>query len=304
MQGMHGHYASSMAMHQADCIIALGVRFNDRVTGNRERFATRSQIVHIDIDGAELSKNVSPAHALRGDLKLTLQKLLPLLEPKEHPKWQSAIDQLKNDERWSMDRREGMTPRNVLLALNRYTGGKLPVATDVGQHQMWAAQTCVFSEKRRFISSGGLGTMGFGMGAAMGAQLATGQRTVLVTGDGSFGMCLNELATAVHERIPLVILLLNNGVLGMVRQWQTLFFDKHYSNTVLDRATDFVALSKAFGADGVRVTDLDGLDSALSTAFKSDGPYLIECIIDKDEFVLPMLPPGGSMDDIITKVGG
>ncbi|NBJ89796.1 biosynthetic-type acetolactate synthase large subunit [Acutalibacter sp. 1XD8-36] len=304
MQGMHGHYASSMAMHQADCIIALGVRFNDRVTGNRERFATRSQIVHIDIDGAELSKNVSPAHALRGDLKLTLQKLLPLLEPKEHPKWQSAIDQLKNDERWSMDRRDGMTPRNVLLALNRYTGGKLPVATDVGQHQMWAAQTCVFSEKRRFISSGGLGTMGFGMGAAMGAQLATGQRTVLVTGDGSFGMCLNELATAVHERIPLVILLLNNGVLGMVRQWQTLFFDKHYSNTVLDRATDFVALSKAFGADGVRVTDLDGLDSALSTAFKSDGPYLIECIIDKDEFVLPMLPPGGSMDDIITKVGG
>ena len=304
MQGMHGHYASSMAMHQADCIIALGVRFNDRVTGNRERFATRSQIVHIDIDGAELSKNVSPAHALRGDLKLTLQKLLPLLEPKEHPKWQSAIDQLKNDERWSMDRREGMTPRNVLLALNRYTGGKLPVVTDVGQHQMWAAQTCVFSEKRRFISSGGLGTMGFGMGAAMGAQLATGQRTVLVTGDGSFGMCLNELATAVHERIPLVILLLNNGVLGMVRQWQTLFFDKHYSNTVLDRATDFVALSKAFGADGVRVTDLEGLDSALSTAFKSDGPYLIECIIDKDEFVLPMLPPGGSMDDIITKVGG
>ncbi len=127
---------------------------------------------------------------------------------------------------------------------------------------------------------------------------------MLVTGDGSFGMCLNELATAVHERIPLVILLLNNGVLGMVRQWQTLFFDKHYSNTVLDRATDFVALSKAFGADGVRVTDLDGLDSALSTAFKSDGPYLIECIIDKDEFVLPMLPPGGSMDDIITKVGG
>ncbi len=303
MQGMHGHYASSMAMHQADCIIALGVRFNDRVTGNRERFATRSQIVHIDIDGAELSKNVSPAHALRGDLKLTLQKLLPLLEPKEHPKWQSAIDQLKNDERWSMDRRDGMTPRNVLLALNRYTGGKLPVATDVGQHQMWAAQTCEFSEKRRFISSGGLGTMGFGMGAAIGAQMATGQRTVLVTGDGSFGMCLNELATAVHERIPLVILLLNNGVLGMVRQWQTLFFDKHYSNTVLDRATDFVALSKAFGADGVRVTDLDGLDSALSTAFKSDGPYLIECIIDKDEFVLPMLPPGGSMDDIITKVG-
>ena len=196
-----------------------------------------------------------------------------------------------------------MTPRNVLLALNKYTEGGLPVATDVGQHQMWAAQTCEFREKRRFISSGGLGTMGFGMGAAIGAQIATGQRTVLVTGDGSFGMCLNELATAVHENIPLVILLMNNGVLGMVRQWQTLFFNKHYSNTVLDRATDFVALSRAFGADGTRVTDLDGLDTALKTAFDSDEPYLIECMIDKDEFVLPMLPPGGSMDDIITKVG-
>lgn len=303
MQGMHGHYASSMAMHNADCIIALGVRFNDRVTGNREKFATKAQIVHIDIDGAELSKNVSPAHALRGDLKLTLQKLLPLLEPKEHPKWQSAIDQLKNDERWSLDRREGMTPRNILLRLNGRTKGGLPVATDVGQHQMWAAQTCEFREKRLFISSGGLGTMGFGMGAAIGAQIATGRRTVLITGDGSFGMCLNELATAVHERIPLVILLMNNGVLGMVRQWQTLFFDKHYSNTVLDRATDFVALSKAFGADGTRVTCLDELDSALDAAFGSEGPYLVECLIDKDEFVLPMLPPGGSMDDIITKVG-
>lgn len=303
MQGMHGHYASSMAMHHADCIIALGVRFNDRVTGNREKFATKAQIVHIDIDGAELSKNVTPAHALRGDLKLTLQKLLPLLPPKEHPQWQSAIDQLRNDERWSLDHREGMTPRNVLLALNKYTAGNLPVATDVGQHQMWAAQTCEFKEKRRFISSGGLGTMGFGMGAAIGAQIATGKRTVLVTGDGSFGMCLNELATAVHEHLPLVILLLNNGVLGMVRQWQTLFFDKHYSNTVLDRATDFVALSKAFGADGVRVADMDGLGKALDAAFRSEGPYLIECLIDKDEFVLPMLPPGGSMDDIITKVG-
>lgn len=303
MQGMHGHYASSMAMHHADCIIALGVRFNDRVTGNREKFATKAQIVHIDIDGAELSKNVTPAHALRGDLKLTLQKLMPLLEKKEHPQWQGAIDQLKNDERWSLDHREGMTPRNVLLALNRYTKGELPIATDVGQHQMWAAQTCEFGSKRRFISSGGLGTMGFGMGAAIGAQIATGQRTVLVTGDGSFGMCLNEMATAVHERLPLVILLMNNGVLGMVRQWQTLFFDKHYSNTVLDRKTDFVALSKAFGADGMRAATLEELDKALGTAFSSEGPFLIECVIDKDEFVLPMLPPGGSMDDIITKVG-
>ncbi len=303
MQGMHGHYASSMAMHSADCIIALGVRFNDRVTGNRERFATRAQIVHIDIDGAELAKNISPAHALRGDLKLTLQKLLPLLKQKSHPQWQQAIRQLRNDEQWSLDHREDMTPRNVLQALNRFTKGVLPVATDVGQHQMWAAQTLQFKDCRRFISSGGLGTMGFGLGAAIGAQLATGKRTVLVTGDGSFGMCLHELATAVHEKIPLVILLMNNGVLGMVRQWQTLFFDKHYSNTVLDRATNFVALAHAFGAEAMRVENLPQLDQALEKAFSWDGPFLVECIIDKDEFVLPMLPPGGSMDDIIVKVG-
>lgn len=308
MQGMHGHYASSMAMHHADCIIALGVRFNDRVTGNREKFATKARIVHIDVDGAELSKNVSPAHALRGDLKLTLQKLLPLLDAHQHSAWNQAVEQLRNDERWSLDRREGMTPRNILLALNRFTGGVLPVATDVGQHQMWAAQSLDFCKQRRFVSSGGLGAMGFGLGAAIGAQIAAaekkpGEHGVLITGDGSFGMCLNELATAVHEQIPLVIVLMNNGVLGMVRQWQTLFFDKHYSNTVLDRQTDFVALAQAFGAQGVRATDLAQLDAALEQAFAGKGPFLIECLIDKDEFVLPMLPPGGSMDDIIVKVG-
>ena len=303
MQGMHGHYASSMAMHNADCIIALGARFNDRVTGNRERFATRAKIVHLDIDGAELSKNIKPAHGMRGDIKLTLQKLINLLDEKRRPQWQNMTAQLRNDEQYSMDHRPGLTPRSALLTLNEFTKGVLPVATDVGQHQMWSAQTLAFKEQRRFIYSGGLGTMGFGMGAAIGAQLATGKRTVLVTGDGSFGMCLNELATAVHERLPLVILLMNNGVLGMVRQWQTLFFDKHYSNTVLDRATDFVALCRAFGADGVRVTDPQGLKAALTTAFDTSGPFLIECMIDKDEFVLPMLPPGGSMDDIIVKVG-
>ncbi len=303
MQGMHGHYASSMAMHHADCIIALGVRFNDRVTGNRAKFATKAKIVHIDVDGAELAKNISPAHALRGDLKLTLQKLLPLVQPVQHPQWQKAVEQLRNDEQWSLDRREGLSPRNAIRTLNRFTGGTLPVATDVGQHQMWAAQNLDFKKARRFISSGGLGTMGFGMGAAIGAQIATGEQAVLITGDGGFGMCLNELATAVHERVPLVILLMNNGVLGMVRQWQTLFFDKHYSNTVLDRQTDFVALAKAFGADGVKAETLDQLEAALETAFAAKAPFLVECLIDKDEFVLPMLPPGGSMDDIIVKVG-
>ncbi|MGN0546276.1 MAG: biosynthetic-type acetolactate synthase large subunit [Acutalibacteraceae bacterium] len=303
MQGMHGHYASSMAMHKADCIISLGVRFNDRVTGNVSKFATKAKIIHIDVDGAELSKTVKSDHALRGDIKLTLQKLIPMLIKTERPEWQEKIAQLRIDEKQTLDNRSGMTPRNALLTLNKYIGENTPVATDVGQHQMWTAQTVNFCHDRRFLSSGGLGTMGFGMGAAIGAQIGTGERTVLVTGDGSFGMCLNELATAVSEKLPLVILLLNNGVLGMVRQWQTLFFDKHYSNTVLDRKTDFVALAKAFGADGTRASTLDELDKAFETAFSADGPYLIDCLIDKDEFVLPMLPPGGSMDDIIVKVG-
>lgn len=302
MQGMHGHYACSMAMHRADCIIALGARFNDRVTGNRTKFAVNAKIIHIDVDGAELSKTVNAAHALRGDLKLTLQKLLPLLNQKKLLEWRKSIEALKFEERHVTDNREGLTPRSAILTLNKYLGENTPVATDVGQHQMWAAQSLVFSRKRRFISSGGLGTMGFGMGAAIGASVATGEKAVLVTGDGGFGMCLNELATAVTYNIPLVILLMNNGVLGMVRQWQTLFFNKHYSNTILDRKTDFVALAKAFGADGQRATNLEELDEAFKKAFESDIPFVVECMIDKDEFVLPMLPPGGSMDDIITTV--
>ena len=304
MQGMHGHYACSTAMHHADTIIALGARFNDRVTGNRSKFAKNAKIVHIDIDGAELNKTINAAHGLRGDMKLTLQKLLPLIEKVERPEWQAHIDELRKKEASGQDRRPGMTPTNVINKLNTYLKPNTPVATDVGQHQCWAAQYVNFKQTRRFISSGGLGTMGFGMGAAMGAQMGTGERTVLITGDGSFGMNLNELATAVANKIPLVILLMNNGVLGMVRQWQTLFFQKHYSNTMLDaRQTDFVKLAEAFGAQASRALTLEELDAALEKAFACDGPYLIDCAIDKDEFVLPMLPPGGSMDDIIVKVG-
>lgn len=304
MQGMHGHYACSTAMHHADCIIALGCRFNDRVTGDRAKFAVGAKIVHIDIDGAELGKTVTPAHGLRGDVKKTLQKLLPQLKEVKHPQWQETIDRFLEEEQQGMDNREGMTPRNVIGLLNQHLSENTPVATDVGQHQMWAAQYLNLKNTRRFISSGGLGTMGFGMGAAMGAALGTKERAVLVTGDGSFGMNLNELATAVVNRVPLVILLLNNGVLGMVRQWQTLFFDKHYSNTTLsDRQTDFVKLAEAFGAHASRALTLEELEEALTKAFACDGPYLIDCAIDKDEFVLPMLPPGGSMDDIIVRIG-
>ncbi len=303
MQGMHGHYASSMAMHHADCIIALGARFNDRVTGNRSKFSKKAKIVHIDIDGSELSKTVNAAKGLRADVKLTLEKLLPLVEAVKHPEWQEKIARYRAEEAEYSDKREGLTPKNAISVLNRHIGENTPVATDVGQHQMWAAQYINFKKSRKFISSGGLGTMGFGMGAAIGASYGTGEKTVLVTGDGSFGMCLNELATAVKYNVPLVILLMNNGVLGMVRQWQTLFFNKHYSNTVLDRKTDFVKLAEAFGAKAETVSDIDSLDSALARAFESNVPYLVECAIDKDEFVLPMLPPGGSMDDIIVKVG-
>lgn len=303
MQGMHGHYASSVAMHNADCIISLGVRFNDRVTGDKSKFATSAKIIHIDVDSSEFAKNILPAHSLKGDIKLTLQNLFGLLEEKKRPEWQQKIASLKNDEIKFSDKRDGMTPKNVLGVLNRYLESDTPVATDVGQHQMWAAQELKFNHTRRFVSSGGLGTMGFGMGAAIGAQIGTGKRTVLVTGDGSFGMCLNELATAVTYNTPLVILLLNNGVLGMVRQWQTLFFDKHYSNTVLNRKTDFVKLAESFGANASRATTLEELDDSLKKAFSANGPFLVECYIDKDEFVLPMLPPGGSMDDIIVKVG-
>lgn len=301
MQGMHGHYASSMAMHHADLIISLGVRFNDRVTGNRHKFATGAKIVHIDVDGSELSKTVNAVCGLRGDVKPTLDALLPLITASEKPEWRAEVDGFRAGEDEYLDHRAGMTPRNAILTLNRHLGENTAVCTDVGQHQMWAAQNLSFRTPRRFISSGGLGTMGFGFGAAIGAAFGTRERSVLVTGDGSFGMCLQELATAVTYNIPIVILILNNGVLGMVRQWQTLFFNKHYSNTILDRKTDFPAFARSFGADGETVTTPEELDAALTRAFAAEGPYIVDCRIDKDEFVLPMLPPGGSMDDIIVK---
>jgi len=301
MQGMHGHYASSVSMHNADVIIALGVRFNDRVTGNRFKFARNSKIVHIDVDGSELCKTVNAVCGLRGDLKMTLKKLLPLINESRKPEWMDKVSSFRAEEETLLDRREGLTPRNALLTINRYLGENTAVCTDVGQHQMWSAQNLVFRRSRRFVSSGGLGTMGFGFGAAIGAAYGTGERSVLVTGDGSFGMSLQELATAVTYNVPVVVVIMNNGVLGMVRQWQTLFFDRHYSNTVLERKTDFAAFARSFGADGEAVKTVEELDAALKKAFNREGPYIIDCKIDKDELVLPMLPPGGSMGDIITK---
>jgi len=302
MQGMHGHYASSMSMHNADVILSLGVRFNDRVTGNRSKFAKGARIVHIDVDGSELNKTVNSVCGLRGDVKLTLQKLLPLLKEETKPEWMAKVNAFREEEENYLDNREGLTPRRAILTLNKHLGDNTAVCTDVGQHQMWSAQSLNFKTSRRFASSGGLGTMGYGFGAAIGAAYGTGERSVLVTGDGSFGMNLNELATAVRYNVPVVVIIMNNGVLGMVRQWQTLFYDKHYSNSVLERKTDFAAFAKSFGADGEAVTTPEELDAALGRAFATAGPYIIDCKIDKDEFVLPMLPPGGSMDEIITKL--
>ncbi len=303
MQGMHGHYAATKALVNADVIISLGVRFNDRATGSRSKFAKVAKVVHIDADGSELSKTVMADIGLRGDIKATLQDLLPLIGASEKPDWQAEVARLREEELSTLDEREGLVPRNVMRVLNAHLQESTPVCTDVGQHQMWVAQELDVRMPRRFVTSGGLGTMGFGLGAAIGASFGTGERTVLVTGDGGFGMDLNELATAVTYQLPIVILVMDNGVLGMVRQWQTLFFEGRHSCTTLDRRTDFVAVARAFGAEGEAVDSLEALDAALDRAFAASGPYVIDCAIGKDEFVLPMLPPGGSVDDLIVKAG-
>ncbi|MBE6692231.1 MAG: biosynthetic-type acetolactate synthase large subunit [Ruminococcaceae bacterium] len=299
MQGMHGHLACTTAMHNADCIIALGVRFNDRVMGDMKKFALNAKIVHIDIDGAEISKNTLDFTGLRGDLKETLIKLLPLIKESKKPNWKKDIQEYKDFENKNSDTRDGFTPKNIIEHLNKHFKQGTAVVTDVGQHQMWAAQYISLKSQRKFISSGGLGTMGFGLGAAIGSTFANKERVVLITGDGSFGMNLNELATAVRYNLPITVIIMNNSALGMVRQWQTFFFEKRYSNTDINSTTDFVALAKAFGASGEKVNTLDGFNSAVETSFKCDGTYIIDCEISKEELVLPMLPSGGSMEDII-----
>lgn len=305
MQGMHGHYASSIAENESDLIIACGARFSDRATGNTNKFAKNAKIIHIDIDAAEIQKNIPVYIGIEGDIKDALSRLIELVEEKKNPEWSDKIDQLKKDEDDMTVNpiTDKLTPFNIIDTIGKYINDDTIIATDVGQHQMWAAQRCNFRKSRKFISSGGLGTMGFGMGAAIGANMATGNKVVLYTGDGSFGMNLTELATAVTNKISMVIVIMNNGVLGMVRQWQTLFFDKHYSNTTLERKTDFVKLAEAFGAKGYRVFTVDELNEVFPKALSENAPVVIDCAVDCDEFVLPMLPPGGAIDDMITHVG-
>lgn len=307
MEGMHGHYASSMANKEADLIIGIGVRFSDRATGNTAKYATGAKLIQLDVDLSEINKNIQVDVGLVGDIKSSFARISERCEKAEHKQWEQEVTALKTEEKRIIDEAEeasngAMTPKKIFDVINKVKDKSTIIATDVGQHQMWAAQYTDFEQKRRFASSGGLGTMGYGLGAAIGAAVATGDKTVLITGDGSFGMNLNELATAVTYNTPIVIVLLNNGVLGMVRQWQTLFFDKRYSNTTLGRKTDFVKLAEAFGLEAERVSSIDEFEQAFKRGMAHNGPYLIDTLINMDEFVLPMLPPGGSIDDMITKV--
>ena len=307
MQGMHGHYASSMAQNEADLILAVGVRFSDRATGNVSKFAKQSKIIQLDPDRAEVNKNVRVDLGIVGDVEDSFKRLAEKCAKKENADWMARVYQLKKEEKQFEDEiaaasTAALTPKQVFDIINELKPANTITTTDVGQHQMWAAQYSTFDKPRRFVSSGGLGTMGFGMGAAMGAYVGTKDPVILITGDGSFGMNLNELATAVTYKIPMVIVLMNNGVLGMVRQWQTLFFGKRYSNTILARKTDFVKLAEAFGADGYLAETPVEFKKAFEAALKANKPVVIDVRIDKDELVLPMLPPGGAISDIITKV--
>ena len=303
MTGMHGKFAASQVMAKADLLIAIGTRFSDRATGNKIEFIKGKKVIHIDIDPSEIGKNIPVFVPLIGDVKAVLKKLVSELPTGNRKDWHKEVESIKNcpDNHLEMPS-DTVNPETVIHAVNRHAPKDTVVCTDVGQHQMWTAQYYHFAKPRSFITSGGLGTMGFGMGATMGACIGCGKKkTVLFTSDGSFHMNMNEMATAVSNQLPLVIVLLNNNTLGMVRQWQTLFFDKRYSNTSLERRTDYVKLAEAFGAKGIRVTKLDQLDKAVKDAFAAVGPVLIEAVIDQDEKVLPMIPPGGTIKDIIVK---
>ena len=298
MLGMHGTKASNLGMYACDLLIVLGARFSDRDVGNPGAFANQAKILQFDVDPAEINKNVIVDACVYGDLKVILDRILPHIEEKKHPEWLAEVAEKKKLDggQISDDR---LTGPFVIREICRVTKGEAIICTDVGQHQMWAAQHYTYTEPRTFISSGGLGTMGYGLGAAMGAKCGRPEKTVInVAGDGCFRMNMNELATLTRNEIPVIEVVLNNHVLGMVRQWQTLFYDKRYSHTILKDKVDFVKVAEAMGARGIRVTKPADFAPALEEAIRCGGPVVIECVIDEDDKVFPMVPAGHANSEV------
>ncbi len=298
MMGMHGTHTAAKICMESDCIIALGTRFSDRVALNRDQFAKNKTVVQIDIDNAEIDKNVFVTCSVLGDLKEALKTLLPMVGcVKDRPFAKTA-------QAYKAQEANGGKPREFghkILTEAAKLARDCVVATDVGQHQMWTAQHFPLEKPRTLCTSGGLGTMGYGMGAAIGAAFGSGKHVLLVTGDGSFNMNLNELSTAVTENLPITVLLMNNRALGMVRQWQKLFYARRFSQTVVNKKTDYVKFAESFGATGLRIETEEDIVPVLKKAFSINAPVLVECVIGEDENVLPMIKPGQTYDTIITE---
>ncbi|MCH5341704.1 MAG: biosynthetic-type acetolactate synthase large subunit [Acetatifactor sp.] len=298
MIGMHGTKTSNLGVSQCDLLIALGARFSDRVIGNPKKFAEGAKIVHIDIDAAEINKNIRVDASLVGDLKLVLTELNKRIEKKQHPEWMATIQELKTKYPLKYDDSQLSCPY-VIETIDKVTKGEALITTDVGQHQMWAAQYYRYTKPRTFLSSGGLGTMGYGLGACIGAQV--GQPDMLcinIAGDGCFRMNMNELATASRYNIPIIQVVINNHVLGMVRQWQTLFYGKRYSQTVLNDKVDFCKVAEGLGCAAIRVTKKEEIAPALEKAIAMKAPVLIECVIPEDDKVFPMVPAGAPITEV------
>ena len=298
MVGMHGTHAANIAVSRCDLLIAVGCRFSDRVALSPQHFAPNAKIVHIDIDRAEIDKNVHTDHHIIGDARRVLEMLNAKLDAHDYPEWKEYVFSNKEVELKSAPGK--MLPSEILDSISKLTDGNAIIATDVGQHQMWVAQYFHFNRPGQLITSGGFGTMGFGLGAAIGAKLGNPDRVVVhATGDGSFRMNCNELATVQHYGLPIITVLFNNQTLGMVRQWQTLMYDHRYSQTTLDRGPDFVKLAEAYNVNGYRVSTIADFEEAFRAAMASDTASVIECAIDTDEMVHPMVPGGKPNTDFL-----
>ena len=298
MIGMHGTKPSNLGVSECDLLVALGARFSDRVTGNASTFATNAKIIHIDIDAAEIDKNVKTSASIVGDLKDVLTAINKQLPQQKHSDWIKHIVELKKKYPLAYDDSKLSCPY-IMETLDKLTKGDAIITTDVGQHQMWASQYYKYTMPRTFLSSGGLGTMGYGLGACIGAKVGMPKKTVVnIAGDGCFRMNMNELATASRYDIPIIQIVINNHVLGMVRQWQTLFYGKRYSQTVLNDKVDFVKVSEGLGCTAYRVATKEGIEKAIKLALKASGPVVIECIIPEDDKVFPMVSPGAPIKEV------